>query len=157
MQLISDCAFSDLSALLSRFSLNLELVDSDKPIPGSFWGEPEAGLIRSNVYVHRNTPIHSMLHEACHAICMSDSRRAQLHTDAGGDFDEENAVCYLQILLSDTIPGYSSNQCMLDMDEWGYTFRLGSTRRWFEEDADDALSWLQTADTAILSRITSQK
>ena len=31
---------------------------------------------------------------------------------------------------------------MADMDEWGYTFRLGSAKKWFEEDAEDALEWL---------------
>ena len=29
-----------------------------------------------------------------------------------------------------------------DMDSWGYSFRLGATRRWFENDADDAVEWL---------------
>jgi hypothetical protein len=28
------------------------------------------------------------------------------------------------------------------MDEWGYSFRLGSTRAWFEHDAEDARLWL---------------
>jgi hypothetical protein len=32
---------------------------------------------------------------------------------------------------------------MQDMDAWGYTFRLGSARAWFEEDAEDARTWLQ--------------
>jgi hypothetical protein len=31
---------------------------------------------------------------------------------------------------------------MADMDAWGYTFRLGSTRAWFEGDAEDALAFL---------------
>jgi len=30
-----------------------------------------------------------------------------------------------------------------DMDAWGYHFRLGSTRAWFEGDSDDAHDWLQ--------------
>ena len=30
-----------------------------------------------------------------------------------------------------------------DMDAWGYSFRLGSTRAWFDEDATDARDWLQ--------------
>jgi hypothetical protein len=30
-----------------------------------------------------------------------------------------------------------------DMDRWGYSFRLGSTQRWFEEDAEDAREWLE--------------
>ena len=28
------------------------------------------------------------------------------------------------------------------MDRWGYTFRLGSARAWFEEDAEDARDYL---------------
>jgi hypothetical protein len=31
---------------------------------------------------------------------------------------------------------------MRDMDVWGYTFRLGSAKQWFEQDADDAYLWL---------------
>jgi len=31
---------------------------------------------------------------------------------------------------------------MADMDAWGYTFRLGSARAWFEHDAEDARAWL---------------
>ena len=31
---------------------------------------------------------------------------------------------------------------MDDMDHWGYSFRLGSTRAWFEGDAGDARQWL---------------
>ena len=30
-----------------------------------------------------------------------------------------------------------------DMDAWGYSFRLGSSRAWFEQDAEDAVEWLQ--------------
>jgi hypothetical protein len=29
------------------------------------------------------------------------------------------------------------------MDEWGYSFRLGSAARWFAQDAEDARSWLE--------------
>ena len=102
----------------------------------------EAGLIGSAVFVRRDTPVHSLLHEACHSICMDDERRRSLHTDAGGDDAEENAVCFLQILLADEIPGVGRARLMEDMDRWGYSFRLGSTRRWFEEDAEDAREWL---------------
>ena len=31
---------------------------------------------------------------------------------------------------------------MCDMDTWGYSFRLGSTARWFTKDAEDAQAWL---------------
>ena len=74
---------------------------------------------------------------------MDPQRRQALDTDAGGDYEEENGVCYLQILLADLLPGVGRERMMLDMDLWGYSFRLGSAGRWFESDADDARSWLQ--------------
>jgi hypothetical protein len=30
-----------------------------------------------------------------------------------------------------------------DMDAWGYSFRLGNTRDWFGQDAEDARDWLR--------------
>ncbi|MCW8962704.1 MAG: hypothetical protein OQL16_02825 [Gammaproteobacteria bacterium] len=134
----------ELSRLLHTYNLDLQWVADEQPIPGSHFGDPEAGLIENRLYVRRDTPLHSLLHEACHYICMDDRRRQQLHTDAGGDYDEENAVCYLSILLADSIRGFGAQRMMQDMDSWGYTFRLGSAHRWFEEDAEDALDWLQS-------------
>jgi len=32
---------------------------------------------------------------------------------------------------------------MEDMDRWGYTYRLGSTRAWFEQDAPEAQAFLR--------------
>lgn len=137
------CDLNELRQLLSRYQLKLHLLEPEQNIPGSFWGAPEAGLIRQNVYIRPDTPLHSLLHESCHVVCMSHPRRERLHTDAGGRTPaEENAVCYLQILLSDQIAGFGRQQALLDMDRWGYSFRLGSARRWFEEDADDARQWL---------------
>ncbi|MEQ9562998.1 MAG: hypothetical protein RLN69_10790, partial [Woeseiaceae bacterium] len=88
-------------------------------------------------------PVHSLLHETCHAICMDDERRDNLHRDAGGDDLEECAVCYLQVLLADALPGVGRARIMQDMDRWGYSYRLGSTAAWFERDAGDARQWLQ--------------
>lgn len=132
-----------LRALLREHGLELVMLDADADIPGSYWGSPEAGLVGTSVYARPDTPVHSALHEACHAICMDDARRARLHTDAGGDHDEENAVCCLQILLADRLPGVGRERLMADMDAWGYTFRLGSSRAWFEHEADDARAWLE--------------
>jgi hypothetical protein len=114
-----------------------------QPITGSFWGDSEAGIVADDVYVRRDTPIHSLLHEACHTICMDEERRSGLDRDAGGDDLEEAAVCYLQILLADEIAGVGRDRLMRDMDEWGYSFRLGRTALWFEKDAEDAARWLQ--------------
>jgi len=132
-----------LRPLLGGYGMDVEQIDEAASIPGSFWGESEAGLIGRTLFVRRDTPLHSALHEACHFICMDEERRAQLHTDAGGDIPEENAVCYLQALLADRIPGFNRNRLFADMDTWGYTFRLGSARAWFEQDATDACEWLQ--------------
>ena len=135
----------EIEKLLLKYTLTIKAVNNDAPIPGSYWGESEAGVIRSMLYIREDTPLHSALHEACHYICMESERRAQLHTDAGGDYDEENGVCYLQIILADELGDYSADQIMHDMDRWGYTFRLGSARAWFEEDAEDARQWLLKA------------
>lgn len=133
-----------LQTLLSRFGLKIVLVEKGCSIPGSFWGEPEAGLIGNVVYVHPDTPIHSVLHESSHYICMDAQRRATLDTNAGGDYAEENGVCYLQILLADCLPGMGRERMWVDMDAWGYSFRLGSSKAWFEHDAQDARQWLLT-------------
>ena len=138
----SECNFTEINQLLSRYQLTLNILDETQDIPGSFWGEPEAGLIRQTVYIRPDTPVHSLLHESCHAICMDPNRREQLHTDAGGVTDEENAVCYLQILLAEQISNFGRQRALADMDRWGYSFRLGSAQRWFEEDAEDAQAWL---------------
>ena len=134
-----------LEALLASWGLELRWVEEGESIPGSFWGEPEAGLVSSAVYVRPDTPVHSALHEACHSICMGSERRARLDTDAGGDDLEENAVCYLQILLADRLSEVTSARLMRDMDAWGYSFRLGSAAAWFREDAEDARAWLEAA------------
>jgi hypothetical protein len=73
---------------------------------------------------------------------MTPERRAGLDTDAGGDHPEENAVCYLQILFAELLPNVGRSRMFRDMDEWGYTFRLGTAAAWFEQDAEDARRWL---------------
>ena len=75
---------------------------------------------------------------------MTAGRRKILDRDAGGDDLEESGVCYLQIVLADFISNVGRDRLMLDMDAWGYSFRLGSTHRWFETDAADARRWLET-------------
>jgi hypothetical protein len=136
---VSELPEQALQALLSP---DLVRVADGETIPGSYWGEREAGLIGSRLYVRADTPVHSALHEACHYLCMDEARRGGLHTDAGGSDVEESAVCYLQALLAPQLAGYSRERLFADMDAWGYHFRLGSTRAWFESDSDDARDWL---------------
>lgn len=141
--LCSDINLKDLKSLLNRYGMEVKNVNDNEAIPGSFWQPPEAGLIGNTLYIRNDTPVHSALHESCHYICMDQQRRDNLDTDAGGTAIEENGVCYLQILLSDFIPEMKRKRMLSDMDEWGYSFRLGSAQSWFEQDAEDALDWLQ--------------
>lgn len=140
---VADVGLDACRELLAPYGIEVVQTVSAVPIPGSYWGESEAGLIGSRVYCRADTPVHSLLHEACHFICMDGERRAVLDRDAGGDFDEENAVCRLQIALAAHLDGVGADRMMADMDAWGYTFRLGSTRAWFEQDSDDTLNWLK--------------
>jgi hypothetical protein len=131
-----------LATLLKPYGIEIQHVADNEAIKGSFFGEREAGLIGNKLLLRHDTPVHSALHEAGHYICMDPERRAKLDTDAEGDYDEENGVCYLQILLADHLPNVGSDRMMIDMDRWGYTFRLGGAKIWFEQDAEDARLWL---------------
>lgn len=132
----------DLINLLAHYQIQISWVNDGCTIPGTWFGEPEAGIIKNNLYVRHDTPVHSALHESCHYVCMDALRRETLDTNAAGDYAEENGVCYLQILLADELAAMSHKLMMDDMDSWGYSFRLGSAGSWFEEDAQDAQQWL---------------
>jgi len=131
-----------LELLLDRYGLALQVVAPDQIIPGSYWGEREAGLIGAKIFTRLDTPVHSVLHESAHFICMTPERRAGLDTDAGGDDAEEAAACYLQVVMADELPNVGRERMCRDMDEWGYTFRLGSAAAWFADDAADARDWV---------------
>jgi hypothetical protein len=133
----------ELELILDRYGMELILVAPEQVIPGSFWGEREAGLIGTRIYARLDTPVHSVLHESAHFICMTPERRAGLDTDAGGDDGEESAVCFLQILLAGLLPNVGRERMCRDMDDWGYSFRLGSAATWFAQDAEDAEQWLR--------------
>lgn len=143
-----------LDALLTPLGLRRQPVADGAEIPGSYWGESEAGLIGNCLYLRADTPVHSALHEACHWLLADEQRRAGLHTDAGGTDTEENAVCYLQCLLAERLDGYSRARCFADMDAWGYHFILGSAAAWFAGDSADAQAllrergWLPAVDAA---------
>ena len=142
-QLCADINLSALSSLLGEYGLKVELLPVDADIPGSYWGAPEAGLVKDTLYIRPDTPTHSALHEAGHWICMDDARRANLHTDAGGTVLEECAVNYLQILLAEALPDVGRAQMLADMTAWGYNYREGSVYAWLDGDAIDAIHWLQ--------------
>jgi hypothetical protein len=134
---------ADVLALTRRYGLTLRVLAPQETLPGSYWGDSEAGLRGDELFVRADTPLHSLLHELSHYVCMSAARRRNLDRDAGGDDAEECAVCFLQILLADQLAQLGRERMLADMDVWGYTFRLGSAQAWFEEDATDARMWLR--------------
>jgi len=140
---VGTAAHASILTLVQRYGLILRQLLAAETLPGSYWGESEAGLRGNILYVRADTPLHSLLHELSHYVCMAPERRARLDRDAGGDDAEECAVCYLQILLADQLPMLGRERMLRDMDAWGYTFRLGSARAWFDHDAADACIWLR--------------
>jgi hypothetical protein len=140
--LLRDLDGAQIDTLLAAYGARLECVAVGVRIPGSYWGDTEAGLIGNTVYVRADTPAHSFVHELAHFVCMDETRRAALATDAGGTDDEECGVCYLQVLLAERLDGFGAPQCLRDMDAWGYTFREGSARAWFDGDGAQAREWL---------------
>lgn len=150
---IGDIGFTAAAALLEAHGLALQAVSDGESIPGSYWGDCEAGLIASTVFARADTPVHSLLHEAAHLLVMPPERRRSVHTDATDSVAEEDAACYLQILLAATLPGVGSQRLMADMDAWGYTFRLGSAQAWFDQDAEDACQFLQRNCPALYQQL----
>lgn len=136
-------AHRSLIELAGRYGVRLVHAAPADALPGSYWGESEAGLRGNELYVRADTPLHSLVHELSHYICMTPQRRASLDRDAGGDDEEECAVCYLQIVLAEELPMLGRARMLCDMDAWGYTFRLGSAQAWYEHDAGDACIWLR--------------
>jgi len=135
---------NSIQQLLGHYGMQVGCINTEEDIPHSFWGAPEAGRVKNRLYIRGDTPIHSILHETCHYVCMPTEQRALTLVDAKGSTMEENATCFLQILIADHIEGYSRSKLMQDMDDWGYSFRLGSTKAWFTEDAQDAQQWLMS-------------
>lgn len=142
MLVLADIEVSDAANLLADLGLRLEVIGAGRSIPGSYWGEPEAGIIGTTVFARRDTPVHSILHEASHLIVLPPDRRAAVHTNATDSIAEEDACCYMQIALADRLRGVTRERIQSDMDDWGYTFRLGSAGVWFEHDAAKTRDWL---------------
>ncbi len=132
-----------LEHCLSKLSVIPVWVPDGAAIPGSYWGAPEAGIHNQRLMVRRDTPLHSLLHEASHLACATHLGRRLSAADSGSDDAEECAVCYLQILLADGLPPPASRERLFaDMDAWGYSFRQGSAEQWFRGDGADAHQWL---------------
>ena len=53
----NDQALNALVDLLGHYGMQITQIADDEPIPGSFWGDPEAGLIENHLYVRADTPV----------------------------------------------------------------------------------------------------
>jgi len=142
VQLVAEVGRGVFDQLFKPYGLTIQWHAVGQAIPGTFWGEPEAGLIQHTLHAREDTPVQSVLHEGCHWVCMSSERRAKLHTNVGGTALEECAVCYLQIQFAQRIPAIGKARILSDMDDWGYNFRTGSASSWYQTDAEDARDWL---------------
>lgn len=140
--LLSEIALEPMVALLARYGLKVCYLPDGAEIIGSYWGEPEAGLVGNCLYVRADTPVHSALHEAGHWVCMDTARRQTVHTDAKGTVLEECGVNYLQILLAAELPQVGRERMLEDMNAWGYSYREGDVRAWLKGDAADAKAFL---------------
>jgi len=141
-----DLSAEAIGALAGRYSIALIWLNRAAAIGDSYWGEPEAGISSLGITLRSDTPVHSVLHELCHMVCMTAQRRGAFERDAGGTEPEECGVCYLQVLLAEQLPGYSAARCLADMDVWGYSFREGSAAAWFDGDGREARAWLLAHD-----------
>ena len=139
---LRDLTLETVDSLLSAYGLELITLEPGTDIPASYWGAPEAGIAGHCMFARNDTPAHSLLHELCHYVCMTPERRASLWRDAGGDEEEECAVCYLQVLLADRLPELGREKLLADLDAWGYSFREGSAAAWFSGDGVAAKEWL---------------
>jgi len=60
-----------LVELTRRYGVELVQCAPEVVPPGSYWGESEAGLRGNALHVRADTPLHSLLHELSHFVCMS--------------------------------------------------------------------------------------
>ena len=104
--------FNQLSALLARFDLKLDICTDGESIPGSYWGDDEAGLRANHLYARSDTPVHSILHEACHYICVSAARRQNLDTNAGSDNAEETQFVTCRSCSPDNSSAWAASACL---------------------------------------------
>src|SRR6204780_5565737 len=105
MMLLSTIERPALLRLLAGYGLDLRLVAPATPIPGSYWGEREAGLQGNVLFARLDTPLHSILHEAAPSVSMPPEPRVVLARNAGGDDGEEGGVCSMQKLLANALAG----------------------------------------------------
>jgi len=109
-------------ALLTRTAGAGKVAD-DAPIRAATGrrGRHRAG----QVYARADTPVHLVLHEAGHIICMDAARRARLGHDAAASTPKKTRFL-LQIVLAGN--WRLTSAICADMDAWATPFRLGRSQ-----------------------------
>ena len=67
---IKDLSLALIGDHFAPHGLSVVLVSDDEPIPGSHWGDEEAGLIQNQLFIRSDTPVHSALHEGGHWLSL---------------------------------------------------------------------------------------
>ncbi len=96
----------DARALLARYGLALECVADGAAIPGSYWGEPEAGADRHDgVRARRHAGAFAAARSRAPDRAAARKARDDPHRRHPIRSAEEDATCYCRSLLGDALPG----------------------------------------------------
>src|SRR3546814_6813027 len=77
---LRDISFVDVATLLARYDLHLERVADDAPIPGSYWGDCEAGLIGATVHARseeHTSDLQSLMRISYAVFCLKKKNNTQ--------------------------------------------------------------------------------
>lgn len=124
------------------FDLWFECVVDGELIFGSFWGDEEVGIIGIIVYVCGDMLVYLLLYEVCYLIVLLLECCVVVYIDVIDLIEEEDVICYLQIVLVDVFLGVGCDWLMVDMDVWGYLFWFGLICVWFEQDVENVCQFL---------------
>ena len=134
---LRDIGFDDVAALLARYGLAARARRRRRADPRQLLGRTRSRPDRPRVHARDDTPVHSLLHEAAHLIVLPPERARRAyrrHRFGRGRRRRLRAAVAARRRPARRRP----RALMADMDAWGYTFRLGSARAYFERDAEDA-------------------
>ncbi len=69
---LSEIDHIKLARLPARYNLELIVVDNEEKIPGSFWGDSEAGLVSNKLYARLDTNAEDALNWLKYQLLLTD-------------------------------------------------------------------------------------
>ncbi len=132
---LGDIEPAAIERLLTAFGLSLAGVAPGASIPGSYWGDSEAGLVGDRLFARADTPVHSLLHELGHYVCMDPTAaRCARHRCGRRRRRGSGRVLPAGVARRRACEASAASAASRDMDTWGYSFREGSARAWLAGD-----------------------